>query len=160
MKRAVVFSVMLLALAPFATEIAAEPQSIAACFFGFAQNERGERLRDVQVSVTSPNLSGTRQEYTDDSGQFCIHSLPPGPFTIFAEGHGFKTERHRNTTITVGLRFRVPLLLVLSPADNLATYKPERDRLLQSEVRISNCVCRDELQRLAETAQGNGVNKQ
>jgi hypothetical protein len=143
---------LLLALSALPTSAQPHPSAPPRvfCLFGFAQDYKGERLRDVRISVSGLTLSGTRVEHSDQSGLFCIENLPPGEFTIIAEAPGFKAPRP--TPLAAGPGFRVPIVLFLSPIDNGVTFKPDINRVLQADARLRSCSCFKDLQALATTA--------
>ena len=45
------------------------------------------------VTITSPNLQGTRTAVTSANGDYIFPSLPPGPYTITVELSGFATTK-------------------------------------------------------------------
>jgi hypothetical protein len=65
------------------------------------------------VSVTSPNLQGTRSTISSQNGDYIFPSLPPGPYTITVELSGFATTKQ---TRDVGAGQPVQIDVTLRPA--------------------------------------------
>lgn len=50
-------------------------------------------LPGVKVTVSSPNLQGTKSATTSNSGDYLFPSLPPGEYTVTFEREGLATEK-------------------------------------------------------------------
>ncbi|HEV7784889.1 MAG TPA: carboxypeptidase regulatory-like domain-containing protein, partial [Thermoanaerobaculia bacterium] len=50
-------------------------------------------LPGVKVTVSSPNLQGTKSTTTSNSGDYLFPSLPPGEYTVTFERDGMATEK-------------------------------------------------------------------
>ena len=72
---------------------AAGAQSTTATVSGRVTDSQGLALPGVTVTATSPNLQGTRETTTVDSGDYIISLLPPGTYTISFELQGFATHQ-------------------------------------------------------------------
>jgi hypothetical protein len=81
---------------------------------GFVLDEQRVPLPGVNITLSSPNLMGTRTFVTDANGEFRFPALPPGDYQATAELSGFVTVVQENirlaTTITLTLD------LVMKPA--------------------------------------------
>jgi hypothetical protein len=86
MKRALCFSVVgvLLSCAVFA-------QSIPTATITGKVTTDGAGLPGVTVTVSSPNLQGTRSTVTSEAGDYIIPLLPPGNYTVKFELSGMQT---------------------------------------------------------------------
>jgi hypothetical protein len=71
-------------------------------------------LPGVTVTLTSPNLMGTRSAMTDVSGQFRFPALPPGTYALKAEMPGFRTVLRENIRLTTTTRLTVDVVLLQS----------------------------------------------
>ena len=60
----------------------------------------GSPLPGVMVTVSSPNLQGTRTAYTDANGNYTFGALPPGQYTVRFNMEGMATQTR---TVRVGL---------------------------------------------------------
>lgn len=58
---------------------------------GRAADDKGEALPGVTVTVTSPNLQGTRTAVTTINGDYIFRFLPPGEYVVKFELQGFTT---------------------------------------------------------------------
>ena len=65
------------------------------------------------VSITSPNLQGTRSTTTSQNGDYIFPGLPPGPYTVTVELSGFATTKQ---TRDVGAGQPVQIDVTLRPA--------------------------------------------
>ena len=74
---------------------------------GFVLDEQRVPLPGVNVTLSSPNLMGSRTFVTDANGEFRFPALPPGDYQATAELSGFVTVVQENirlaTTITLTL---------------------------------------------------------
>ncbi len=52
-----------------------------------------DALPGVKVTVSSPNLQGTKSATTSNSGDYLFPSLPPGDYTVTFEREGMATEK-------------------------------------------------------------------
>src|SRR3954468_20635133 len=76
----------------------ARAQSTTGTIRGHVNDAQGLALPGVTVSVTSPNLQGTRAAVTAANGDYVLTLLPSGTYTISFELSGFQ-----RVTRTVGL---------------------------------------------------------
>ena len=74
---------------------------------------QGTALPGVTVTATSPNLQGTRVDYTDVNGNYTIGALPPGEYTVRLEMESMQTQT-RTAKIGVGQTARVDASIGLS----------------------------------------------
>jgi hypothetical protein len=68
---------------------------------GVVKDDQNVPLPGVNVTLTSPNLMGTRASVTDPDGEFRFPALPPGDYKLMLELAGFGTvvrEKLRVTT--------------------------------------------------------------
>src|SRR5512143_3857510 len=80
---------------------------------GAATDQSHAPLPGVTVTLTSPNLQGTRTAVTAADGRYRFPSIPPGAYTVTAELSGFgKVER--KATVTLDATATVNLSLSLS----------------------------------------------
>src|SRR5882724_8298927 len=77
---------------------------------GQVSNEN-KGLPGVTVSVTSPNLQGSRSTSTTNSGDYLLPLLPPGPYQVSFELQGFQTVTR---SITLAAQQTTPLDVNLS----------------------------------------------
>ncbi len=76
----------------------------------------GAFLPGAGITVTSPNLMGTRSVVTDDSGHFRIPALPTGTYAVEVTLQGFAPIKktglalHAGTTVTVDITLEVAKL--------------------------------------------------
>jgi hypothetical protein len=62
--------------------------------------QEGNPLPGVSVTISSPNMQGTRTSVTNAAGGFSFGALPPGDYTVRYELQGMQTATKR---VTVGL---------------------------------------------------------
>jgi len=78
---------------------------------GSVTDGQGASLPGVTVTVSSPNLMGTRSMVTDAEGNYRFPALPPGNYTVKAELDGFKTVVRENVRLTTTVRLAVDFIL-------------------------------------------------
>ena len=78
-------------------------------------------LPGVNISVSSPNLMGTRSALTDASGLFRFPALPPGLYAVRAELQGFKTYVQENIRLTTTVRLTVDIVMTQSALEEEVT---------------------------------------
>ena len=64
--------------------------------------EGGTPLPGVTVTVTSPNLMGTKSVVTDQEGNFRFPALPTGEYTLEASLEGFAPVKRTNIRVHAG----------------------------------------------------------
>ena len=110
-------SVALVAAAAAAVLLSSPPpagaQTPTGTVTGRVIDQGGLSVPGATVSVTSPNLQGTRTAVTSANGDFILPSLPPGEYTISVELSGFATTK---ITQDVGAGQPLTLELTLRPA--------------------------------------------
>ena len=74
-------------------------QGVSGALAGTVTQE-GNPLPGVTVTLSSPNLQGTRQTVTNDSGGYSFGALPPGDYTVVFDLAGLQPGTRR---VTVGL---------------------------------------------------------
>ena len=78
---------------------------------GAVLDQQGAPLPGVTVTVSSPNLMGSRTVLTEADGSFRFPALPPGNYTVKAELDGFKTVVRENIRLTTTTRLTVDISL-------------------------------------------------
>ncbi|HPW17696.1 MAG TPA: TonB-dependent receptor [Candidatus Aminicenantes bacterium] len=102
----------LLALILFVGPVAFAQSRDTGAIRGAVTDDQGQPLPGVSVTVTSPNLMGSRVFVTDAQGQFRFPALPPGDYQVKAEIQGFGTVIRENlrlsttTTLTVDIEMK------------------------------------------------------
>ena len=71
-------------------------------------------LQDVRVTVTGPNLMGTRPVSTAADGRYAVSALPPGEYVIVFTRTGFATDKREG--VLVGLGFTATINVVMRPS--------------------------------------------
>jgi hypothetical protein len=80
---------------------------------GTVLDSQDKAIPGATVTVTSPQLQGTRTTLTDGSGQFRFPTLPPGTYAVKSQLTGFQPAQEDNVrvaltqTATVSLRMAV-----------------------------------------------------
>src|SRR5437667_9020289 len=68
---------------------------------GTVVDQQGAAIPGVTVTVTSPQLQGSRETVTDGNGEYRFLSLPPGTYTVKTNLASFKPIERPN--VMVGL---------------------------------------------------------
>ncbi len=77
-------------------------QSIAATLSGRVEDQNGAAIPDVTVTVVNKGTQLTREATSNDEGSFTIPLLPPGGYTLRAQGQGFAPVEFPNVVLNVG----------------------------------------------------------
>ncbi len=88
---------------------------------GTVVDKDGAPLPGVNVTVSSPNLMGTRSLQTGTDGLFRFPALPPGLYSVRAELQGFKTSVQENIRLTTTARMTVDITLVQTALEEEVT---------------------------------------
>ncbi|MFP5247288.1 MAG: TonB-dependent receptor domain-containing protein [Thermoanaerobaculia bacterium] len=88
-------------------------QSSVTGFLTGTVTSDGQPLPGATVTVTSPNLQGSRTAVSDANGNYNIAALPPGDYTVRVELEGLQSVT-RNTRVTLGGTARVDADLKVS----------------------------------------------
>jgi hypothetical protein len=78
---------------------------------GVITDQQGAALPGVAVTVSSPNLMGTRTAVAEADGSYRFPALPPGDYTVKAELSGFKTVIRENIRLTTTTRLTVDIAM-------------------------------------------------
>src|SRR4051812_29895812 len=92
----------------------AHAQSTTGTIRGHVNDAQGLPLPGVTVSVTSPNLQGTRTAVTAENGDFVITVLPSGTYTVTFELSGFQRATQ---SVSLAPTQDLPIRIELGPAD-------------------------------------------
>ena len=92
----------------------AHAQSTTGTIRGHVNDAQALPLPGVTVSVTSPNLQGTRTAVTAENGDFVITVLPSGTYTVTFELSGFQRATQ---TVSLAPTQDLPIKIELGPAD-------------------------------------------
>jgi len=93
----------------FITQFALAQSKETGAIQGNIKDNEGAPLPGVTVTLTSPNMIGTRTAVTDTDGYFRFPALPPGTYELKAELPGFTTvvqkniRLHTTETLTIDL---------------------------------------------------------
>ncbi len=78
---------------------------------GVVTDQQGVPLPGATVTVSGPNLMGTRSVLTEADGTYRFPALPPGDYTVRAEINGFKAVVRENIRLTTTTRLAVDIMM-------------------------------------------------
>jgi outer membrane receptor protein involved in Fe transport len=104
---------LLLALALYGAAGIAAAQSTTATIRGHVADAQGLALPGVTISVTSPNLQGTRVTVSSENGDYVLNLLPSGTYTLTFELTGFQRQQR---TVSLAPTQDLPVEVTLGPA--------------------------------------------
>src|SRR4051812_21171618 len=104
---------LLLALALYGAAGLAAAQSTTATIRGHVADAQGLALPGVTISVTSPNLQGTRVSVSSENGDYVLNLLPSGTYTLTFELSGFQRQQR---TVSLAPTQDLPVDVALGPA--------------------------------------------
>jgi hypothetical protein len=117
LKSTVALIAFLLILSPLAFSQSKETGAIV----GTVTDEDHTPLPGATVTLTSPNLMGTRTFVTDARGQYRFPALPPGDYTLRAQLPGFRTYIQENIRLTTTSRLTVDPVMKQSTVEEEVT---------------------------------------
>ena len=88
---------------------------------GTVLDQQNEPLPGAVVTITSPNLMGSRESVADAQGQYRFPALPPGEYTVKAQLQGFATSVQQNIRLSTTTRLTVDLIMKPSTVEEEVT---------------------------------------
>jgi len=109
-------SILLIAvLTPFALA------QVAAAISGVVEDPSGASVSGAKVTVTNIETGATRTTTTDESGNFSVLSLSPGPHQVKVEKTGFKSASRNGINLEVAQQAVVNFRLEVGGVDEQVT---------------------------------------
>ncbi len=78
-------------------------------------------LPGVTITITSPNLMGSRTAVTDANGTYRFPALPPGTYQLKADLTGFKTFVQSEVHVSTTMRLNIDVTLIQSAVEEEVT---------------------------------------
>ncbi|HAV42370.1 MAG TPA: hypothetical protein DCW97_08260, partial [Acidobacteria bacterium] len=78
---------------------------------GTVTDEAGAPLPGVTVTISGPNLMGTRTYVTDARGIYRFPALPPGNYTIKAELQGFTSVVNESVRLSTTTTLSIDIIM-------------------------------------------------
>src|SRR5262249_37016485 len=103
---------LLLAIALLGAEGIAAAQSTTGTIRPHVADAQGLTLPGVTISVTSPNLQGTRVAVSSENGEYVLKLLPSGTYTVAFELSGFQRQQR---TVSLAPTQDLPVDVALGP---------------------------------------------
>jgi outer membrane receptor protein involved in Fe transport len=123
------------ALLAFAS-LSAFGQGTTATLSGTVTND-GSPLPGVTVTITSPNLQGTRTTVTNDAGGYTFPSIPPGTYTVKFEMEGL-TPVTRDVRVSLATTAKADADLKVSAVTEAITVTASAPAVLETQEVQSN----------------------
>jgi len=111
------FLTILLVVAP----LAFSQSKATGAIVGTTLDEENTPLPGVTITISSPNLMGTRTTVTGADGSFRFPALPPGDYVVTAELPGFTTVRRENVRISTTVRLTIDFTMKLATLEEEVT---------------------------------------
>jgi hypothetical protein len=111
----------LLALLLVVSSLAYSQSKETGAIVGSVVDEENNPLPGVTVTISSPNLMGTRSEVTGTDSSYRFPALPPGNYTVIAELPGFITVRQENVRISTAARLTIEFTMKLASLEEEVT---------------------------------------
>jgi hypothetical protein len=123
-------------------------QVTSARLNGTVADETGATIAHARITVTNTATNQSRQITADDSGNYQLPSLPPGPYTITTTAEGFEQEVQTGIVLTVGQNATLPIKLKVGAATETATVTAGADLINTTTAELSQVVGEDEIKEL------------
>jgi carboxypeptidase family protein len=101
------------AVAVVMTSGPATAQTSTGTITGRVVDTQGGTLPGVTITITSPNLQGTRSDVSSQNGDYILTLLPPGTYEVTFELSGFGTIKQ---SVSVAPTQNVPINVTMGPA--------------------------------------------
>jgi hypothetical protein len=88
---------------------------------GTVLDEENDPLPGATVTITGPNLMGSREFVADAQGQYRFPALPPGEYTVKAQLQGFATSIQQNIRLNTTTRLTIDLIMKPSAVEEEVT---------------------------------------
>jgi hypothetical protein len=88
---------------------------------GTVTDQEKAPLPGVTVTLSSPNLMGTRTEVTGADGLYRFPALPPGVYEVKAQIQGFKTYIRENVRVQTTMRLAIDIPMTQSTVEEEVT---------------------------------------
>src|SRR5512137_2728106 len=108
---------LMLSLSPLAFSQSKETGAIE----GTVLDTEKAPLPGVTITISSPNLMGSRTAVTDTSGMYRFPALPPGTYQLKADLAGFKTFVQSEIHVSTTMRLTIDVTLVQSAVEEEVT---------------------------------------
>ena len=111
----------LLALLLVAASFAYSQSKETGAIVGAAVDEENAPLPGVTITLSSPQLMGTRTAVTGGDGSYRFPALPPGNYVVTAELPGFITVRQENVRVSTTVRLTIDFTMKLATIEEEVT---------------------------------------
>lgn len=92
---------------------------------GTINDDTGNALPGVQVSVKGTGLPGVRTDYTRDDGRYRLVLLPPGTYSVTAELSGFKTIEQKDIKVSINETTTINITMEVSTFEEVVVVTAE-----------------------------------
>jgi len=97
-----VLTIVVLLLTAHCSLLTVAAQSATATLSGTVEDQNGAAIPGVTVTVVNKGTQLKREATTNEQGDFTIPLLPPGGYTVRAQGQGFAPAEFSNLVLNVG----------------------------------------------------------
>lgn len=108
----------------------------------------GLPIPGVLVSITSPNMMGTKQADSDAEGRFYFAELPPGLYDVVAEKAGFKKYTKTGVQLDIGRTTIVTMEMQLAASGEEMVVEASRAGIDTESTNRGSVLTKDFLQRI------------
>lgn len=126
-RRSLVYVVPLLLLVP----ALAMAQGLPTGTLTGVVTHEGAPLPGATITVSSPNLQGSRVEVTRDTGEFIFPFLPAGDYTVTVQMEGFQSQE-RNIRVSAAQSSRLSVPLSLAALSEAIVVTADQDTISES----------------------------
>jgi hypothetical protein len=88
-------------------------QATEGVIVGLVRDPSGAMIHHAKVQVTNVDTGVARPTESNETGEYVVSNLPPGPYSVVVEAPGFKRSVQPPITLTVKARIRVDMTLEL-----------------------------------------------
>lgn len=117
-------------------------------FNGLVTDPSGAAIPNAKVTVTNTNTNLAVTTTTNQSGDYAVKELPPGPYKITVEASGFKTQTNTNLVVNAGVIARSDFKMQLGQTSEVVEVTGEQATVSTEDSKLSTTVSSTQIQNL------------
>jgi hypothetical protein len=118
-------------------------QATEGSILGMVRDSSGAVVNHASVVVKNVDTGVNRLSETNETGEYVVPNLPPGPYSVTVEAPGFKKEVQPPIVLTVKARVRVDMKLEVGEAKQTVEVSSAAPMIKTDTAEVGGVVSRD-----------------